>query len=211
MNHTDEHTILQNVSNYYSQKIDQYGCTPNGVDWKNLEGQEARFEQLTKVITQKNSFSLHDLGCGYGALFQYLNKYYKNFRYTGIDISLPMIDAAQKIHNNTENTLFLNTNTPSQSADYCIASGIFNVCMTQTHEEWENYIFKTLETLNQFSLSGFAFNFLTSYADKEKMKKNLYYADPCKMLSYCLNKYSKHVTLLHHYNLYEFTVLVYKE
>jgi hypothetical protein len=40
------------------------------------------------------------------------------------------------------------------------------------------------------------------------MRADLYYADPAFYVDQCLSRFSRHVTLLHDYPLYEFTVLV---
>ena len=60
------------------------------------------------------------------------------------------------------------------------------------------------------SSRGFAFNCLTSYSDADKMRDDLYYADPCKLFDRCKRRYSRRVALLHDYGLWEFTILVRK-
>ena len=65
--------------------------------------------------------------------------------------------------------------------------------------------------MNQKSNKGFAFNCLTSYSDRDKMRNDLYYADPSFLFDYCKKKYSKNVAILHDYDLYEFTVLIRKQ
>ena len=96
-------------------------------------------------------------------------------------------------------------------ADYTVASGIFNVKLDTPAVEWEKYILDTLETINALSRNGFAFNVLTKYSDQEFMRPDLYYADPLFFFDYCKTKYSRFVTLLHDYPLYEFTILVRKD
>jgi hypothetical protein len=72
------------------------------------------------------------------------------------------------------------------------------------------YILETLEKINALSVKGFSFNILTSYSDKEYMKDNLFYADPLFFFDYCKKNFSKNVSLLHDYDLYEFTLLIKK-
>jgi len=62
--------------------------------------------------------------------------------------------------------------------------------------------------MNQKSKRGFSFNMLTKYSDKEYMRDDLYYADPLFILDFCKRNFSKNVSLLHDYGLYEFTILV---
>lgn len=202
--------ILQEVASYYSAKLAEYGDSPRGVDWNGEESQVLRFEQLTKIIQQNEDYSLNDLGCGYGALFDYLNSHYKNFNYNGCDVSGDMISAAQARFKNITNSHFLVASEPPVVADYGVASGVFNVRLGRSGAEWKTYLETTLDILDRTSRLGFAFNCLTSYSDADKMRDYLYYADPLALFDYCKRRYSRHVALLHDYGLYEFTILVRK-
>ena len=57
----------------------------------------------------------------------------------------------------------------------------------------------------------FSFNILTKYSEKNYMQDHLYYADPLFFFDYCKQNFSKNVSLIHDYNLYEFTILVKKK
>lgn len=205
----DSSDIYAEVADYYSDKLAEYGTTPQGVDWNGMEGQLLRFQQLCSVVEFGSVFSINDIGCGYGALIDYLRQSSAEFRYCGIDISRNMIEVASKKYDG-DDIRFVAASQPDTIADYSVASGIFNVCQNRSVEEWKAYILSTLEILDRFSKRGFAFNCLTSYSDKDKMHDYLYYADPCELFDYCKNKYSRDVALLHDYGLYEFTILVRK-
>jgi hypothetical protein len=99
---------------------------------------------------------------------------------------------------------------PDELADYGVASGIFNVRLSHEDSEWLDYIESMLEVLDRTSRLGFAFNCLTSYSDRDKMRDDLYYADPRRLFDLCKRRYSRDVALLHDYGLYEFTLLVRK-
>ena len=90
-------------------------------------------------------------------------------------------------------------------------SGIFNIRLEYSYDEWTGYVIKTLQKMNSLSSKGFAFNMLTSYSDAPYMKPHLYYADPCYYFDYCKRHFSRNVALLHDYNLYDFTILVRKQ
>lgn len=202
--------LLSEVADYYSNKLIEHGETPQGVDWNSAESQALRFEQLFKIVNQGESFSLNDLGCGYGALYDCLIEKYENFTYTGIDVSQVMIDAAIERYKNTPQARFVLAGEPDTVSDYSIASGIFNVRQGRSDNEWFAYVEATLDALDRTSRSGFAFNCLTSYSDAHKMRDYLYYADPCALFDLCKKRYSRNVALLHDYNIYEFTILVRK-
>lgn len=208
MANRSETSLLEDVAEYYSQKIAIYGDSPRGVDWNSAESQFLRFEQLCKVITTSAPFTVNDLGCGYGAFFEYLENRYNSFVYTGIDVSKDMISAAVNRYRDKKNAQFIHASEPGCAADYSVASGIFNVRMDRSYEEWKAYIEMTLDVLHKNSKYGFAFNCLTSYSDADKMQDYLFYANPCEIFDYCKRHYSRKVALLHDYQLYEFTVLV---
>jgi SAM-dependent methyltransferase len=203
--------MLNNVENYYNLKIREHGLTPKGVDWNGKESQLLRFQQLMKITgNQKANFSVNDLGCGYGALVDFLKEQFKNWNYFGVDISRDMIDFACNNISDSSCVQFKVAAVLQEIADYSVASGIFNVRLKYDDDMWWRYITSTLDMMNESSRLGFAFNCLTKYSDKDKMRDYLYYADPCKIFDWCKNKYSKQVALLHDYDLYEFSILVRK-
>ena len=87
--------ILEEVEKYYTEKVNQHGASPLGVDWNSKESQYLRFEQLSKIIFDSD-YSILDFGCGYGELAHYLknNKPFK--QYAGMDLSERMIEIAEK-------------------------------------------------------------------------------------------------------------------
>jgi len=203
--------IYNSIDQYYTEKIQEYGCTPKGVDWNDEKTQILRFDQLLQVIKVDN-FTLSDIGCGYGKLLEYLMGEYSNFNYYGYDLSEEMIQQAERlfIDDKKSNFIHISNIDESQKTDYCVASGIFNVKMKYDNKQWLSYILKTIDTMDKKSNKGFSFNCLTKYSDEEYMRKDLYYADPLFLFDYCKRKFSRNVSLLHDYDLYEFTLLVQK-
>ena len=206
----DESNILRNVSKYYSKKILTFGEVPKGVDWASAEGQNLRFEQLSNVINDGNDFSITDLGCGYGAYWEYLlSKGFDGARYLGLDISEDMIRSAREKFSG-ERPVFECSATPPQVSDYVVSSGIFNVRLDFQDSEWLEYILDTVKLMNKYSRRGFSFNCLTSFSDEDKKRDYLYYTDPMLLFNYCKSNFSRNVALLHDYELYEFTIIVRK-
>lgn len=202
--------LLTEVANYYSSKLAEYGETPQGVDWNGEEGQELRFIQLCKVVGNSEKFSVNDLGCGYGALLEYIERNHQSYTYLGVDVSKDMITASSLRHQENKQANFIAASEPNEVADYGMASGIFNVRLGRSDHEWRSYLEATLDILDRSSRLGFSFNCLTSYSDSERMRDYLYYADPCEIFDLCKRRYSRNVAILHDYDLYEFTILVKK-
>jgi SAM-dependent methyltransferase len=162
------------------------------------------------IEPERGPFSLNDVGCGYGALATYLHTRGGAFSYHGFDLSAEMIRLAREHCRHLANSRFSHTLAALAPAHYTVASGIFNVKLDTDTEEWQAYMLDTIDQLSTLSTRGFAFNVLTSYADPDKKRPDLYYADPCFLFDYCQRRYSRWVAVFHDYGLYEFTVLVRK-
>lgn len=203
-------SFMNEVAEYYSEKLATHGATARGVDWNGAESQNTRFEQLCRIIDRPGHFSLNDLGCGYAALLDHMLAKYEAFDYFGIDISSEMLAAAKERHGDRPLAQFRQASQPEDVCDFSVASGLFNVKLGVSVEDWVPYFKRTLDALDRSSRMGFAFNCLTSYSDEDKKRDYLYYADPCWVFDFCKTYYSRHVSLLHDYGLYEFTILVRK-
>lgn len=203
--------LLADVARYYDGKIVTHGATPQGVDWNAEAGQVLRFAQLARVLPAEGAFSLADIGCGYGALFDYLAPVYPQLIYLGVDVSAAMIETARQRHQSQDNARYRQDSRVGEVVDFSVASGIFNVRQAIEETDWLHYIHATLDDMASTSRRGFAFNCLTVYSDADRMRPVLYYADPCALFDRCKRRYSKQVALLHDYGLYEFTILVRKE
>jgi len=203
-----ESTILQEVGAYYARKLSEHGTTARGVDWNSDASQALRFEQLLKVVDSAKPFSINDFGCGYGALVDALEGHGWEFDYRGFDVAPAMVEAARQRYGDRTGVRFTSDADTLQPADYTIASGIFNVRLRFNDNEWEGYVFETLERLAGLSTKGFAFNVLSTYSDLDRRRGDLYYADPLYYFDQCKRRFSRFVTLVHDYPLYEFTLLV---
>jgi SAM-dependent methyltransferase len=201
--------IIFQVEKYYASKLEQFGTTPQGVDWNSEESQFLRFEVLSKTLLPNENFSILDFGCGFGSLYDFLDTQYAHFTYQGFDISETMIEHAKARLENRSNAGWA-TQLPSEKSDFVIASGIFNVKLENSDRLWKKYILNTLHQINGLSVKGFSFNILTKYSDKGFMKPHLYYADPLFLFDFCKKHFSRNVALLHDYNLYEFSIIVRK-
>jgi len=202
---------LDPIATYYNNKLQEYGTTSRGVDWKDESSHQLRFRKLLKLLPESSetSISLLDYGCGYAALLDCLLKRQMPVCYHGFDIAPSMLEQARSRHPQSVHYWYerLEDLTP---VDYVVASGIFNVRLKEDSNAWESYILDTLNQFNQLSKNGFAFNALTSYSDPEYMRKDLHYSNPLILFDYCKRNFSRHVSLLHDYGLYEFTIIVRK-
>lgn len=201
------------LSEYFTEKLDAFGTTPKGVDYNGSEPQEHRFEQLVKVINPSQPFSVIDYGCGYGALFDFLNRKGWQFEYYGIDLIEKMVVAGRELYKDFPNAHFTMIESEVPKVDYLLAGAIFNIKLDESYESWQEFVVRTLQRMDGLCSKGFSFNLLTKYSDADRMaqRPDLFYGDPLFFFDFCKRNYSRNVALLHDYGLYDFTILVRKD
>jgi SAM-dependent methyltransferase len=201
------------INDFFRAKLQAHGATAAGVGWRDEAAQTVRFQQLLKVIAPGSPFTFNDLGCGTGEILELLEQQFQGlYGYTGYDIVDEMIIEARKQFPERRGISFkkISDYKEMSRADYSVASGIFNVRNSIPDQEWKAYILDTLSAMSAASSKGFAFNALTTYSDKDKMRPDLFYSDPLFLFDYCKRNFSKEVALLHDYGIYDFTILVRK-
>lgn len=210
--HAGDHLaeLYLDVERYYSRKIKAHGATPLGVAWPCQPTQELRFVQLLRVCEADTSFSLNDIGCGYGALLAFLARRHrrKKIDYLGLDLSAHMIAEARRLWGKRPHTEFLVASASPRVADYSLASGIFNVKLNQSEALWTHFVETTLTAMRDASRRGFAVNFLAPLAQGETAQAELYRTPPGVWQSYCEKNLDARVEVLQGYGMREFTLLV---
>ena len=202
---------LQDVQTYFETTLQNHGSTARGVDWNSNDARAIRFDQLSRIIDPSKPFTMLDYGSGYGAYADYLvERDYHCSQYIGYDIVEPMVVEGQRLHPDRQRFVFTSQLADVPTADYATACGVFNMKLQASYEEWTPFVIDCLQVMHEHSTLGFSVNFLTKYSDPDKMRPDLYYADPCYLFDYCKTHFSRNVALLHDYNVYDFTLLVRK-
>jgi SAM-dependent methyltransferase len=202
---------LSRIKQLYSDNLENNGPVSTAVGWNTPETQILRFDKLTEVVdSDRQPFSVNDYGCGYGAHLEYLHSRGMIVSaYHGYDLSTEMLDMVHSKQEGFSGELDLRLSSELETeADYTFVSGTFNVRFDATEEEWKQFIIEKLDTINLLSRSGFSFNMLSTYVDWQE--SHLYYGDPLFWFDYCKRNYTKNISLLHDYPLYEWTIIVKK-
>ena len=202
--------IESSVRKYYESVLAEYGDTPKGVNWSTADTQQIRFDILCGIADLSGN-RIHDLGCGLAHLHDYLEKRKINCDYIGSDLSEKMIAAAisrlgDRVNLYTDN--IMNHSADWMQADYVLNSGVFTVQNDISDAEWWDYICATIKRMFELSNKGIAFNLMTHFVDYQD--DHLYYANPSRVLDFCVKELSRSVIIRHDYPLYEFTTYVYK-
>jgi SAM-dependent methyltransferase len=201
--------IYSEIAAYYSAKVGRFGATPLGVDWTCQATQEMRFVHLLKLCDFTSAFALNDLGCGYGALVAYLDRRHRDCAvdYVGIDVSAAMVRRARRLWRGRSHVAFTHGFASPRTADYSIASGIFNVEQDQPRPEWEKFIAASLDNLYQTSRRGFSVNFMKQPTGASG-RQGVYYTDTAHWARYCASKFGAAAEVHEDYGLREFTLIV---
>jgi hypothetical protein len=210
---TNQPIDMNQIRSYFAGKLEQHGATPRGVDWNSNGAQDTRFLQLSKIIDHpERPFSILDYGSGFGSFYDFLlTRNIKPQSYVGFDIVEGMVTKGRELHPGDAGVEFSSTDDGLPVCDYVVASGIFNIKLETDYETWTEYTIKTITRMNDLADRGFSFNLLTKYSDADHMRPDLYYADPGYIFDVCKRKFSRNVSILHDYDLYDFTVIVRKK
>jgi len=202
---------LAPIAAIFAHRIAEYGTQPHGVFWRTRDGQQLRFDILLGIMElvdlEKPGATINDFGCGYGALFKYIQSmpFMQGGRYTGYDICEQMIEVARR-HVHDQRATFIQSMLATREADYTLVSGTFNMRVEVPDAEWLEIVKASLSQLWSKTRKGLAFNMLSSY-DKQH-QGDLYYADPCVFFDFCMRQLGANVTLLHDYPLKEWTIFI---
>ena len=199
---------VERISRYYRETFAQHGATPQGVDWKSDEAQQARFRQLVGVLPLEGQFTVLDFGCGYGAFLPFLRSRWPSAGYVGLDVVPEMILTASVRHSSDMDARFMLGGEDPPEADYAIFNGVFHISQDEQVSSWETYAKATLHRIWKTTSRGMAFNVLSTYSDAERRRHHLYYGRPEEWFGWCVQTFGRHVSLLHDYGLHEFTMLV---
>jgi SAM-dependent methyltransferase len=202
----DDKADLTGITRLYEESLAEHGVKPLAVGWRDEVSHRLRFGKLASVIEKSEDVSINDLGCGYGAFYEYLVEVgVKVTLFRGYDISERMVSLAKQ---RVPGGDFILGDAIDQPADYSFASGIFNVRLQESEEKWQKHVEQTLSNLFEQSRCGFAFNLLSTYVDYRE--PHLFYGDPLYFFDLCKRRFSRSVSLLHDYPLFEWTMVIRK-
>lgn len=198
---------MKKIIKKYNDLYNEFGVSNRSLGWGEKERSNLRFKILTEHWDLEKK-SILDYGCGFGALYKYINKNITgNFKYIGIDINEKFLKVAKQKNKNKKCEFLLQDilkkKLPANLVDYSVVSGTFN----DYRKNYKNFFEKVLSELNKISGKGIAINFLSSFA--EIKYKHASYFEP----AYILNKafeISKNIILRYDYMPYEFTIIINK-
>jgi SAM-dependent methyltransferase len=202
---------LSELSEHYSQLVENHGDTAPAVQWTDRETQERRLAILTEVGDLRSAKVL-DFGCGLGQLLLFMARELAfTGEYVGYDLSARMIATAREKfpESRFERRDVLEEGIP-EDFDYILISGVFN---NYVAGGWD-LMTVLLSSLFQHTRKAIAFNALSTYVDF--FDPRLFYVNPERVFRFCKERLSPCVCLRHDYLIktgvvpFEFSMYVYK-
>jgi SAM-dependent methyltransferase len=200
------------LRDHYTETFKKHGPNSLGLDWGvHTNRVELRFMQMTKLLKERQNFSILDIGCGYGAYCEFLEaQNFKNYQYTGIDLVEEMITCAAsnlpKSNFIIEDFLKLDD---SLRFDYIICNGIFTQKLLISDNDMLEYLHLFLRKMHKMSTKGFCFNAMSKHANF--YAPNLFYLLPSDLINWVSENLTRSIILNQSYGLFEFTFYAYKE
>ncbi len=205
----DYHTIRD----HYERCLAEHGPTPKGVDWPNAPDLATRFDVMLSVLrpTPKRPAVL-DLGCGPGLLLDHLRVTQRPnaLAYTGVDLSLPMIEAAKRLWPDAQfyQRDILEQPFADQSFDYVIMNGVLTEKQSLSEAAMTAYAEHLIEAAFRSCRIGIAFNVMSAHVDWRR--DDLFHWPFDALAGFLKARVTRHVTFHADYGLYEYTVYAYR-
>ena len=180
------------LSEIYFERFSKYGPKPEGSFWASKIRQYSRFKIIFDEVCKINktgNIELSDVGCGYGALVDYIKfcNLSRRVQYSGYDISEGLIKNC-KIEFSEDWTDFSVGAYPSQIRPFCVMSGTYNMSATTDIVQWETYVRNSLMKCWQKTSRAMIFNL--QIAKKTKITKEMiFYAERTRILDFCLSSF----------------------
>lgn len=209
--------LAESQKRFYLNKYQRYGDDPRSLSWNDKNSQYLRFEKISELFTfeKRNLFTVHEIGCGLAHFKTFIGTKKYNLTYSGSDIIEEFIVKNQEkipecsffIANISDDLGILNEKI--QGFDYYFLNGTFHTKGLNDINEWEFFIFRSINNMFHLAKKGICINFLTSFSDYQD--DLLYYANPGQIMNWCIEKCSRFVIINHNLPLFEFFVYIYKE
>lgn len=201
---------LTRIAGYFDGTIGTHGATAAGISCSDAGLHTASLQRLARILDAcpDGNARLHDIGCGYGRLFEMVRTHpaLRSGHYWGCDLSTGMVETARRRIADPRAS-FAVASLPDRIADVTVVSGTYNLRFDRNDEQWWDYIRGNLRHLARMTRRGLAFSLLSRHAAVRQ--DALFYADPGTVLDFVLTHLTPNTVVHHDFADNEFAVLAY--
>jgi SAM-dependent methyltransferase len=196
---------------YYRSKLAEHGPGARGMDWKDQNSQQLRFEVIARHIDFSRAPSILDVGCGSGGFLEHCRECGHEIDYLGIDVCPEMVAVCRGLHGDqsARQATAGDLEAWDEQYDYVIASGTFNAKLDAEEAEWQDYFHGSILAMFRVCRVAVIVNMMTSFVDYRYDR--LYYATPQEIATLAVTKMSRRFVIDHNYPLYEMTAAIYRQ
>lgn len=212
--------ITKELTTHFSKTFLRHGATTEGVNWGTKTDKIARrytvfSDFITKNMADKK-ISVLDVGCGYGALLNYLGNNIENIEYYGIDPCLEMINTAKSTYmkafynislEDLHDKKFENIPIPDKF-DYVVCNGVFTLKNDMSNIAINKFVNKSIQYCFNLCKKSVLFNMMSTHVDF--FNSNLFYKNPADMITFIIENMTNKVAVDHYLIEYEYFVTMYK-
>jgi hypothetical protein len=200
------HELRKRIVDRHRDSLHRFGHSPAALYWSSREVQELRFRVLCDIGVEAGD-SLLDVGCGFADLKDWVERWRCPVRYTGIDLSPDLLEAAGREHPDVRLVCgdIFDLESDSGSFDWVLLSGALNEALMDEGR----YARSVIDRMFQLARKGVAFNLLDA-RHRFMFSFGLQRFDPEQILAYC-RSLSAHCELRDDYLDNDFTIWMYKQ
>ena len=213
------------IAEHYEECLRRNGDTCRGVDWPNSADAEIRYQVMLSIIDQhkmhlnvcgrehriKEVYSILDVGCGLGHLYEFSKKCSYYINYTGLDISEVFVKACKNKYSDIEfiQRDILKENRPeSEKYDFVIMNGVFTEKLNLQYDQMWEFFTNMLKKAFEYCDKGMAFNVMSKDVDWER--DDLFHVPLNQLSAWLTQNLTRNFIIRYDYGLYEYTVYVIK-
>lgn len=215
------------IAKHYEECFQKNGDTCRGVDWPNPLDAEKRYHVMLNIIDQykmhlktgacvweykvNEAYSVLDVGCGLGYLYEFSKKSPYNINYIGLDISEAFIKVCRKKYPEIkfiQRDILKEEKTKFEKYDFVIMNGIFTEKLNLQYDQMWEFFTGMLKKAFEYCDKGMAFNVMSKDVDWER--EDLFHVPLNQLSAWLTQNLTRNFIIRYDYGLYEYTVYVMK-
>jgi SAM-dependent methyltransferase len=199
------------IVRHYEACLAKHGVTPRGVDWPSGTDLATRFGVMLELLPEAGDTPVVlDLGCGPGLLLDYMTLIgvADRVRYSGLDLSQPMVDAARarwSAHDFACRDICADP-LPDQSVDIVIMNGVLTERVSLSVEAMTGLAEALVAAAFRAARVGIAFNVMNAHVDWQR--DDLFHWPFDELAAFLKREIGVNYEFRADYGLYEYTCFV---
>lgn len=216
------------IAKHYEECFKKNGDNYRGIDWPNQNDADKRYQVMLEIIDwfdckirhrsflqdkleNIEKYSILDIGCGLGHLYEFCQTSFYDIKYTGLDISEIFIRTCMKKYPDVDficRDILKIEHAMSEKYDFVIMNGLFTEKLNLDYDEMWDFFTQMLKKAYEYCNKGMAFNVMSKDVDWER--DDLFHVPLNQLSAWLTHALTRNFVIRYDYGLYEYTVYVLK-